>query len=87
MSERPAIGASVDLGSNSVHLLVAAITGHRLRPLVDESVFLGLGALVDREAHLGPRQRLACLPGTCRCARTSINNLLSPSSCAKLSNN
>jgi exopolyphosphatase/guanosine-5'-triphosphate,3'-diphosphate pyrophosphatase len=57
MSERPAIGASVDLGSNSVHLLVAAITGHRLRPLVDESVFLGLGALVDREAHLGPSAR------------------------------
>jgi exopolyphosphatase/pppGpp-phosphohydrolase len=51
---RPAVGAAVDLGSNSVHLLVAVITGHRLRPLVDESAFLGLGATVDARAHLGP---------------------------------
>ena len=54
MSDRPSIGASVDLGSNSVHLLVAAIAGHQLRPLVDESAFLGLGATIDRQAHLGP---------------------------------
>lgn len=53
MTSRPAVGASVDLGSNSVHLLVAAIAGHRLRPLDDESAFLGLGATVDRQAHLG----------------------------------
>jgi len=53
MSDRPSIGASVDLGSNSVHLVVAAIAGHRLRPLVDESAFLGLGATIDRQAHLG----------------------------------
>jgi exopolyphosphatase/guanosine-5'-triphosphate,3'-diphosphate pyrophosphatase len=56
---RPAIGASVDLGSTSVHLLVAAIEGHRLRPLVDESAFLGLGAAVDGEARLGPEARHA----------------------------
>ena len=54
MTERPAVGAAVDLGSNSVHLLVAAIAGHRLRPIVDESAFLGLGAAVDEGAHLGP---------------------------------
>lgn len=53
MSDRPAVGAAVDLGSNSVHLLVAAIGGHQLRSLVDESAFLGLGATVDRQAHLG----------------------------------
>ncbi len=53
MTARPPIGAAVDLGSNSVHLLVAAIAGHQLRPLVDESVFLGLGAAVDARAHLG----------------------------------
>lgn len=53
MSDRPPIGASVDLGSNSVHLLVAAIAGHQLRTLVDESAFLGLGATIDRQAHLG----------------------------------
>lgn len=57
MTPRPPIGASVDLGSNSVHLLVAAIAGHRLRPLTDESVFLGLGAAVDAQAHLGTAGR------------------------------
>ena len=53
MTNGPSVGAAVDLGSNSVHLLVAAIDGHRLRPLADESVFLGLGAAVDGRAHLG----------------------------------
>lgn len=53
VTDRPPVGASIDLGSNSVHLLVAAIAGHRLRPLVDESAFLGLGATIDQQAHLG----------------------------------
>jgi exopolyphosphatase/pppGpp-phosphohydrolase len=57
LSAAQRIGASVDLGSNSVHLLVAAIAGHRLRPLIDESAFLGLGAAVDERAHLGPAAR------------------------------
>ena len=47
------VGAAVDLGSNSVHLLVAGVADHRLDPLVDESVFLGLGLAVDAEGHLG----------------------------------
>lgn len=53
----PVVGASVDLGSNSVHLLVAGIQEHRLDPLVDESVFLGLGKSVDSTGHLGPVAR------------------------------
>ena len=53
MTARPIVGASVDLGSNSVHLLVAAIAGHRLRPLDDESAFLGLGAAIDQQGTLG----------------------------------
>lgn len=57
MNDRAPVGASVDLGSNSVHLLVAAIEGHELRPLADESVFLGLGAAVDDHAHLGAPHR------------------------------
>ena len=57
MTERPPVGAAVDLGSNSVHLLVAGIHGHQLRPLADESVFLGLGAAVDGRAHLGAAAR------------------------------
>jgi exopolyphosphatase/pppGpp-phosphohydrolase len=54
---RPSVGAAVDLGSNSVHLVVAAIADHRLRELVDESSFLGLGAAVDDRAHLGSAAR------------------------------
>jgi exopolyphosphatase/guanosine-5'-triphosphate,3'-diphosphate pyrophosphatase len=51
------IGASVDLGSNSVHLLVASIDGHLLRPIADESVFLGLGAAVADQGYLGRSRR------------------------------
>jgi len=51
------VGASVDVGSNSVHVLVAAIEGHRLRSLVDESVFLGLGAAVAERGYLGKSKR------------------------------
>ena len=51
------VGASVDLGSNSVHLLVAAVAGHRLQPLADESVFLGLGDAVHDGGPLGAAKR------------------------------
>jgi exopolyphosphatase/pppGpp-phosphohydrolase len=51
------VGAAVDLGSNSVHLLAARIEVHALQPLADESAFLGLGATVDRLGHLGPESR------------------------------
>ncbi len=62
------VGASVDLGSNSVHLLVASIEGHDVRPLVDESVFLGLGAAVDERAHLGPTARAELVDALARYA-------------------
>jgi exopolyphosphatase/guanosine-5'-triphosphate,3'-diphosphate pyrophosphatase len=47
------IGAAVDLGSTSVHLLVARVVEHRVEPLVDESLFLGLGAAVEAAGVLG----------------------------------
>ena len=50
---RPIVGASVDLGSNSVHLVVAVVAGHRLQALIDESVFLGLGSAVAERGYLG----------------------------------
>lgn len=65
------VGASVDLGSNSVHLLVAAIEGHDLRPLVDESIFLGLGAAIDDRAHLGRDARAELVATLDRYARTA----------------
>jgi exopolyphosphatase/guanosine-5'-triphosphate,3'-diphosphate pyrophosphatase len=58
-TEPPVVGASVDLGSVSVHLLVAQIAGHRLTPIVDESVFAGLGAAVAEHGHLGAAGRAA----------------------------
>lgn len=57
MPARLVVGASVDLGSNSVHLLVSLVSGHRLESLVDESVFLGLGAAVAERGYLGRARR------------------------------
>jgi exopolyphosphatase/guanosine-5'-triphosphate,3'-diphosphate pyrophosphatase len=51
------IGAAVDLGSTSVHLLVARVVDHRVEPLVDESLFLGLGAAVEARGLLGSVER------------------------------
>ena len=53
------IGAVVDLGSTSVHLLVAGVVDHRIEPLVDESVFLGLGEAVEAQGMLGDGGRQA----------------------------
>ena len=47
------IAASVDVGATSAHLLVAAVTGHRVEPLLDESAFLGLGDRVATNGYLG----------------------------------
>lgn len=46
------VGAAIDVGSNSVHLLVAERVGDELRVLRDESVLLGLWTMVDMEGHL-----------------------------------
>jgi exopolyphosphatase/guanosine-5'-triphosphate,3'-diphosphate pyrophosphatase len=51
------IGAAVDLGSTSVHLLVAGIVEHRIEPLIDESLFFGLGAIVEGGGPLGTARR------------------------------
>lgn len=51
--ERPLVAAAADVGSTSVHLLVASVAGARLQALADESAFLGLGEAVDSRSHLG----------------------------------
>jgi exopolyphosphatase/guanosine-5'-triphosphate,3'-diphosphate pyrophosphatase len=51
---RATIGAAVDVGSYSVHLLVAEVQGHDVEPVHDESAFLGLGAAIDAGGGLGP---------------------------------
>ncbi|HSG86122.1 MAG TPA: hypothetical protein VLA23_07275 [Candidatus Limnocylindrales bacterium] len=50
--------AAIDVGSNSVHLLVASLGDHQLEPLDDESEFLGLGRAADAGA-LGAELRAA----------------------------
>ena len=46
------IGAAVDVGSNSVHLLVARINDDGLTYLRDESELLGLGDVVDADGTI-----------------------------------
>lgn len=69
-----AVGAAVDVGSNSLHLLVAEVDDerHEVRPLVDSSVFLGLGERVSSTRHLGGAARaetVAALAGFTTTAR------------------
>ncbi len=52
MSQPSRIGAAVDIGSNSVHLLVVALEGDIRRVIRDESELLGLGAVVDMEGRI-----------------------------------
>jgi exopolyphosphatase/guanosine-5'-triphosphate,3'-diphosphate pyrophosphatase len=52
MAEATMIGSAVDIGSNSLHLLVAEVGSGSPRVLHDESVALGLGAQVDLDGHL-----------------------------------
>jgi exopolyphosphatase/pppGpp-phosphohydrolase len=63
--------AAVDVGANSVHLLVAVVTGRRVEPLVDESVFLGLGDRVDAAGTLGPSKRGELVATLVRYAETA----------------
>lgn len=57
MTAAARVGAAIDVGSNSIHLLVAGLGRSRLRTLVDESVQLGFGSVVDRLGRLGPEAR------------------------------
>lgn len=61
MSEQVRIGSAIDVGSNSVHLLVTELGGDRPRVLRDESVLLGLGAMVDLEGFIPEQGAAAAL--------------------------
>jgi exopolyphosphatase / guanosine-5'-triphosphate,3'-diphosphate pyrophosphatase len=52
-ARHPLVVAAVDVGSYSVHLLVARVRGRELETLHDESAFLGLGRTVDVEHAIG----------------------------------
>ncbi len=49
MADEVRIAAAIDVGSNSVHLLLTELDGEVVR---DESVLLGLGAMVDMEGFI-----------------------------------
>jgi exopolyphosphatase / guanosine-5'-triphosphate,3'-diphosphate pyrophosphatase len=53
----PLVGAAIDVGSTSVHLLVAEIHGHVLEPVHDESAFLRLGDHLSTRELLGEDTR------------------------------
>ncbi len=55
------VAAAIDVGSTSVHLLVGTVDGHRVAPLLDESVFLGLGERVNAQGYFGEETRAALL--------------------------
>jgi exopolyphosphatase/guanosine-5'-triphosphate,3'-diphosphate pyrophosphatase len=51
---RRTVLAAIDIGSYSVHLLVARVAGRHVEPVHDESAFLGLGRTIDASGELGP---------------------------------
>ena len=50
---RPETAAAIDIGSYSVHLLVADVDRYELKSRHDESAHLGLGRTIDAEGGLG----------------------------------
>lgn len=51
------MGGAIDIGSNSVHLLVALVGHGWVEPLRDNSELLGLGDIVDRHGEIPPDAR------------------------------
>ena len=57
MTAEPVVGAAVDIGATSVHLVVARLEERALTIVADESAFLGLGERVDAAHVLGQAYR------------------------------
>ena len=58
--------ATIDIGTNSVLLLIAEVTPGGLRPIVEQATITRLGQRVDASGELAPEARertLACLAG------------------------
>jgi exopolyphosphatase/guanosine-5'-triphosphate,3'-diphosphate pyrophosphatase len=53
----PGRAAAVDVGSTSVHLLVADVAGEQLEPVLDLSELLMFGALIGAHGRFGPEAR------------------------------
>jgi exopolyphosphatase/guanosine-5'-triphosphate,3'-diphosphate pyrophosphatase len=61
MGDQVRIAAAIDVGSNSVHLLVTELDGEAPAVLRDESVLLGLGAVVDMEGRIPEESAAAAI--------------------------
>jgi exopolyphosphatase/guanosine-5'-triphosphate,3'-diphosphate pyrophosphatase len=61
MSDTSRIAAAIDVGSNSVHLLVVALDGDVRRVIRDGSELLGLGAVVDMEGRIPENEAAAAI--------------------------
>jgi exopolyphosphatase/pppGpp-phosphohydrolase len=46
--------ATADIGSNTIHLLVAMASKKRFRRLVNDSEWLSLGEMVQRRGEISP---------------------------------
>ena len=68
------VAAAVDVGSNSIHLLVAQVGPDGIRPMVDESEFLGIGSIVDGEGGLPAATRQEVVATLVRYAATAGGN-------------
>jgi len=53
--------AVLDVGSNTIRLLVAVLEGDTIHRVADESRFVRLGAGLDRTGHLAPDRRQAAI--------------------------
>lgn len=69
---RRRVGAAVDVGSNSIHLVIGVITRAGVLPLVDESELLGLGDVVDRDGSVLDDACAAMIRTLERYAATSV---------------
>jgi len=61
MSDQVRIAAAIDVGSNSVHLLLTELGGEQPTVLRDESILVGLGAMVDMEGFIPDGGSLAAV--------------------------
>jgi exopolyphosphatase/pppGpp-phosphohydrolase len=63
-TRRGSVCAAIDVGSNSVHMLVALVDGDSIVELGDRSTYFGLGPIVDRGGAIGAhRDRLVATIG------------------------
>lgn len=67
--ESDEIAAALDIGSNTIRLLVAKVVDGAIDAIADESRFVGLGRGVETTGHLDPERKAAGLEAIAELAR------------------